>query len=106
MSTSTLIRPAPIRRLDGQKVYQRRNLTITVDQIVHPDGRPGEYVLVDTGCRYAVSVIPMAVIDGEAKIALVRQHRYPVDDYTLELPGGGASAICPEEALRGNGHPG
>ncbi|MBG0738824.1 NUDIX hydrolase [Paeniglutamicibacter antarcticus] len=100
MSISIVTRPRPIRRLDGEKVFERRNLTVTVDQIVHPDGRDGEYVLVDTGCRYAVSVIPLAVIDGEARIALVRQHRYPVDDYTLELPGGGASAIAPQEALR------
>jgi 8-oxo-dGTP pyrophosphatase MutT (NUDIX family) len=100
MSTNTMTRPAPIRRRDGQRVYERRNLTITVDQIIHPDGRPGEYVLVDMGCRYAVSVIPLAVIDGEAKIAFIRQHRYPVDDYTLELPGGGAVAIIPQEALR------
>lgn len=92
--------PVPIRRRDGQKVYERRNLTITVDQIVRPDGSEGEYVLVDTGCRYAVSVIPLAVIDGEARIALIRQHRYPVDDCTLELPGGGATAIAPQEALR------
>lgn len=97
---STITRPAPIRRLDGQKVYERRNLTVTVDQIVRPDGTSGEYVLVDIGARYGVTIIPVTEDLGELKIAMIRQHRYPVDDYTLELPGGGAEAIHPDGALK------
>lgn len=97
---STLTRPAPIRRIDGQLIYERRNLTVTVDQIVHPDGRPGEYVLVSMGGKYGVTIIPVTEVDGELKIAMIRQHRYPVDDYTLELPGGRADAICAEAALK------
>lgn len=97
---NTIVRPVPIRRLDGQKVYERRNLTVTIDQIVRPDGSSGEYTLVDTGCRYAVTVIPVAEVFGELKIAMIRQHRYPVDDITLELPGGGAESFHPDEARK------
>lgn len=97
---STIPRPAPIRRLDGQRVYERRNLTVTVDQIVRPDGTSGEYVLVNMGCGYGVTIIPVAEVLGELKIAMIRQHRYPVDDYTLELPGGGAEAINPDGARK------
>lgn len=97
---STLTLPAPIRRLDGETVYERRDLRVVVDQIVRPDGSAGEYVLVRRGVKYAVTIIPAATVDGELKIAMIRQHRYPVDDYTLELPGGGATAICPEDALK------
>lgn len=100
MSISTLTRPAPIRRLDGQKVYERRNLTVTVDQIVRPDGTSGEYVLVSMGCGFGVTIIPVTVVLGELRIAMIRQHRYPVDDYTLELPGGGATSINPDEARK------
>jgi ADP-ribose pyrophosphatase len=97
---STLTLPAPIRRLDGEAVYERRDLRVVIDQIIRPDGSAGEYVLVRRGVKYGVTVIPTALVDGELKIAMIRQHRYPVDDYTLELPGGGATAICPEDALR------
>jgi ADP-ribose pyrophosphatase len=100
MSTDTAIRPTPIRRIDGEMVYQRRNLTVTVDQIVRPDGSWGEYVLVNMGCGYGVTIIPAAVVAGELKIAMIRQHRYPVNDYTLELPGGGAEAIHPDGARK------
>jgi 8-oxo-dGTP pyrophosphatase MutT (NUDIX family) len=100
MSMNTITRPVPIRRLDGQKVYERRNLTVTVDQIVRPDGSSGEYVLVNMGCGYGVTIIPVTEVLGELKIAMIRQHRYPVDDYTLELPGGGAEAIHPDGARK------
>jgi 8-oxo-dGTP pyrophosphatase MutT (NUDIX family) len=98
---TTALLPTPIRRLDGQPVYERGRLTVTVDQIVLPDGRPGEYTLVDMGVRFGVAVIPVATSgDGTRYIAMVRQHRYPVKDWVLELPGGGAAAIEPGEALR------
>jgi hypothetical protein len=97
---STLTLPAPIRRLDGETVYERRDLRVVIDQIIRPDGSAGEYVMVRRGVKYGVTIIPAALVDGELKIAMIRQHRYPVDDYTLELPGGGATAICPEDALK------
>lgn len=97
---TTVVLPAPFRRLDGQPVYERGRVTVTVDQVLLPDGSAGEYTLVDMGVRFGVTVIPVASRDGVDHIALVRQHRYPVKDWVLELPGGGASAIEATEALR------
>lgn len=90
----------PFRRLDGQPVYERGRLTVTVDQVILPDGRRGEYTLVDMGIRFGVTVIPVASADGTTWIGMIRQHRYPVNDWVLELPGGGAAAIEASEALR------
>jgi 8-oxo-dGTP pyrophosphatase MutT (NUDIX family) len=99
--TASALLPTPIRRLDGQPVYERGRITVTVDQIILPDGRPGEYTLVDMGVRFGVAVIPVATAaDGTQYLAMVRQHRYPVNDWVLELPGGGAAAIEAGEALR------
>lgn len=100
MSTLTRTAPVPIRRIDGETVYERRSLRVTVDQIVRPDGSEGEYVLVHMGGSFGVTVIPVAMVEGEMKIAMIRQHRYPVNDITLELPGGGADAIRPDQALK------
>lgn len=98
--TATALLPAPFRRLDGAPVYERNHLKVTVDEVVLPDGTRGEYTLVDIGIRFSVTVIPVACIDGTDHVAMVRQHRYPVNDWVLELPGGGAYAIEASEALR------
>ncbi|MFB9713929.1 NUDIX hydrolase [Arthrobacter methylotrophus] len=97
---TTALLPAPFRRLDGEPVYERGRITVTVDQVVLPDGSRGEYALVDMGVKFGVTVIPIAFRDGFPWIGLIRQHRYPVKDWVLELPGGGASAIETTEALR------
>lgn len=97
---TTAVLPAPFRRIDGQPVYERGRLTVTVDEVVLPDGRRGEYTLVDMGVRYGVTVIPVTSDHGDTWIGMIRQHRYPVKDWVLELPGGGVAAIEASEALR------
>lgn len=99
MSTATVSPVAPIRRVDGGVVFSIRDLRVIEDRIIHPDGTPGQYVYTHRG-GYGVTVIAVADIGGVDHIAMVRQHRYPVNDVVLELPGGGADSLTAEHAAR------
>ncbi len=60
------------------------------------DGHAGTYHLVHT--RGSAFVVP---VDDVGNLLLVRQYRFPVDDITLEFPGGGMrEGGTPEEVAR------
>lgn len=54
------------------------------DEVVQPDGSAGSYTVIEERLG-AVAVI---AVDDYSRIALIRQHRYPVDAMTLEVPAG------------------
>ncbi|MCC3299735.1 NUDIX hydrolase [Arthrobacter caoxuetaonis] len=87
-----------IQRVDGGVVFANPYLEVVQDSIIRPDGSAGQYVYTRGG--FGVSCIAVADIDGVDHIALVRQHRYPVDEFVLELPGGGAATLEAEHAIR------
>jgi 8-oxo-dGTP pyrophosphatase MutT (NUDIX family) len=61
----------------------RKNYRVDRDQVIMPSGKMGEY--------YVVRLQPHSVIIAikpDGKILMVRQHRYPTDEITLELPMG------------------
>lgn len=90
---------SPIVRVDGGEVFAVRDLHVIADRIIHPDGTPGQYVYTQRGA-YGVTCIPVCRMDGVDHIAMVRQHRYPVNEFVLELPGGGADAPTAQNAAR------
>lgn len=65
-------------------VYRNPWITVHEDQVIHPNGHPGTFGVVESGG--AVGVV--AVTDHD-EIFLVGQHRYPARNYSWELPGGG-----------------
>jgi 8-oxo-dGTP pyrophosphatase MutT (NUDIX family) len=66
--------------------------------VLRPDGKPGIYGVVEFKNR-AVGVLP---VEADGSIWLVGQHRYPLDQYSWEIPeGGGPPHETPEQsALR------
>jgi 8-oxo-dGTP pyrophosphatase MutT (NUDIX family) len=78
----------PWRTLSSRMVYDNPWIRVREDQVVHPDGRPGIYGVVHYK-NIAIGIIP---IDAEGHIHLVGQHRYPLNQYSWEIPEGG----CPE----------
>jgi len=61
-------------------------ITVTEQTATAPTGRPAPYGLVRFK-NLAVAVLP---IHEDGTIVLVGQHRFPLDDYTWELPEGGS----------------
>ncbi len=75
----------PWKTLSTNKVYQNSWITVREDQVLRPDGSPGIYGVVQ--CRVATGVV---AIDNDTKVCLVGQYRYPLGEYSWEIPEGGA----------------
>jgi 8-oxo-dGTP pyrophosphatase MutT (NUDIX family) len=71
--------------LSSERVYENRWIAVTEHAIQKPRGGEGIYGVVHFKNR-AVGVVPYA--DG--KLWLVGQHRFPLDQYSWEIPEGGA----------------
>ena len=71
----------------SERVYENPWISVREDRVVRPDGEPGIYGVVHYK-NVAVGVLP--VEDGYTY--LVGQYRYPLDQYSWEIPEGG----CPE----------
>lgn len=55
------------------------------DDVITPGGTPGIYGVIET--RIAVGVVALS---EDNQIYLVGQYRYPVDEYSWEIPEGGS----------------
>ncbi|HEY3334150.1 MAG TPA: NUDIX hydrolase [Candidatus Limnocylindrales bacterium] len=83
-------RPAPARvgpwtRHSRRAAYENPWIGVWHDEVVRPDGTPGVYGVVHFRSR-AVGVVP---VGADGRILLVGQHRYPLDEYSWEIPEGG-----------------
>jgi len=75
--------------------FESRWITVIEQTAIAPTGKPAPYGLVRFK-NLAVAVLP---IHEDGTIVLVGQHRFPLGDYTWELPEGGAP--LDEEPLDG-----
>jgi len=87
----------PWTTLSGRLVYENPWISVREDQVLHPDGHPGIYGVVQFKHK-AVGVLP---VDELGRIWLVGQYRYPIQRYSWEIPeGGGHGDETAEEAAR------
>jgi len=78
-------------------VYENPWIVVYEDQVQRPDGRPGIYGVV----HFRNRAIGVVAIDQHDRVCLVGQYRYPLDEYSWELPeGGGSLDEEPVEAAR------
>lgn len=77
----------PWQTLNSAVRYENNWLTIRHEEVLTPAGTPGIYGVVSFKNK-AVGVIP---IDEAGNTYLVGQYRYPLDEYSWEIPEGG----CP-----------
>jgi 8-oxo-dGTP pyrophosphatase MutT (NUDIX family) len=75
----------PWTRLSSRVIYENPWITVREDQVLRPDGQPGIYGVVEP--RIATGVIALTL---ENELYLVGQYRYPHDEYSWEIPEGGA----------------
>ena len=74
----------PWQTLSTRIVYENAWIRVREDQVIQPDGNPSIYGVIEFhGC---VGVLP---IDAEANVHLVGQFRYPLQQYSWEIPEGG-----------------
>ena len=72
-----------LKLLKRNRLYDGKVFNIIVDELEYPSGRTTiREVAEHPGGAVAVALLP------NNRLVLVRQHRYPIDKFTLELPAG------------------
>lgn len=74
----------PWQTLSTRLIYENPWIRVREDQVIHPDGNPGIYGVVEF--HGAVGVLP---VDQDGFIHLVGQYRYTIDRYSWEIVEGG-----------------
>ena len=69
--------------LESREIYKGRILRLRVDTVALPNGKTSLREVVEHPGGVAVFAM-----DGQGRVALVRQFRYPLGEVTLELPAG------------------
>ncbi len=77
----------PWRTRSSRPVYDNPWISVREDEVVRADGSPGIYGVVSMAA--AVGVVALTEDD---EVVLVGQWRYALDEYSWELPEGGADA--------------
>jgi ADP-ribose pyrophosphatase len=75
----------PWQTLTSEVKYDNSWIQVRHEEVLNPAGNPGIYGLVHFKNR-AIGVIP---IDDEGNTYLVGQYRYPLKEYSWEIPEGG-----------------
>ena len=82
----------PWKTLSTVHIYQNNWFAVREDRVIRPDGELGTYSVVSAG-RLATGIVPLW---PDNTVTLVGQHRYPLDEYSWEIPeGGGDLAAAP-----------
>lgn len=85
----------PWEKLSSEVVYKNKWYSVRRDEVITPDGKPGEYNVVQQ--TDAVFVVAM---DSAQKIQLVGLYRYTTDMYSLEVPAGSTDGEDPLMAAK------
>jgi 8-oxo-dGTP pyrophosphatase MutT (NUDIX family) len=75
----------PWQRRGSKLIYSNPWITVREDDVITPSGAPGIYGVIET--RIATGVVALS---EDNHIYLVGQYRYPVDEYSWEIPEGGS----------------
>ena len=77
----------PWQVLSSAVKYQNPWISVREDQVLNPAGGPGIYGVVSMKNK-AIGIIP---VDTHGYTWLVGQYRYPLNEYSWEIPMGGGS---------------
>ena len=75
--------------LDQQEIYENAWIKLTEFQVLNPGGGKGIYGKVHFN-NFAIGVIPL---DADMNTWLVGQYRFPLGQYSWEIPEGGGSLL-------------
>lgn len=75
----------PWKLLSKRELYDNPWITVEEHQVLNPAGNPGIYGTVSFKNK-AIGIIPL---DADMNTWLVGQYRYPLDEYSWEIPMGG-----------------
>lgn len=73
------------KTLDNRTAYENAWIQVEHRDVITPAGNPGIYGVVKFKNK-AIGIVPL---DDEGFVYLVGQYRYPLDEYSWEIPEGG-----------------
>lgn len=86
-------RSNPWTTLEHRPIYENAWISVREDRVIHPDGSEGIYGVVHFKNK-AIGVLP---VEPDGRVWLVGQYRYPLHQYSWEIPeGGGPIDEAPE----------
>lgn len=85
-------------QITGEKhIYENPWLSLTEYQVINPSGNPGIYGKVHFK-NFAIGIV---TLDNDMNTYLVGQYRFPLNQYSWEIPeGGGMLGIDPLESAK------
>ena len=81
----------PWSKISTKKIYDNPWISVEEDKVINPSGKEGIYGRVHFK-NIAIGIIP---IDSEGYTYLIGQHRYPLNEYSWEIPMGGGEINIP-----------
>lgn len=75
----------PYQRKSSRVVYESDWIRVLEDEIIHPDGRPGIYSVIEQPPGQGVWVV---ALNKKNEVCMVTQFRYPHNQKSIEVPGG------------------
>ncbi len=76
----------PWRRRSRASAYANPWIEVFHDEVDRPDGSPGVYGVV----HFRSAAVAVVAVGADGRLLLVGQHRYSLDEYSWEVPEGGA----------------
>lgn len=87
----------PWTTLKSEDVYESPWIKVTKHDVLNPNGNPGTYSVT----HFKNIAIGVLALDQEKNTWLVGQYRYPLEQYTWEIPeGGGKLGIDPLDSAK------
>jgi 8-oxo-dGTP pyrophosphatase MutT (NUDIX family) len=87
----------PWKTLRSELVHESPWIGITKHDVLNPAGKPGTYSVV----HFKNLAIGVLVLDKKLNTWIVGQYRYPINQYTWEIPeGGGNPQVDPVESAQ------
>ncbi|GAB4144989.1 MAG: NUDIX hydrolase [Bacteroidia bacterium] len=87
----------PWKTLQSEKVYESPWISVTKHDVINPGGSPGTYSVVHFK-HLAIGILPL---DEYNNTWLIGQYRYPINQYTWEIPeGGGKHGVDPLDSAK------
>jgi ADP-ribose pyrophosphatase len=74
----------PEKKLSSQQLYRGRAVNLRMDTVEKSDGKTTTREVVEHS-----NCVAVVVVDDQDNVLLVRQYRYPVGKFLLEIPAGG-----------------
>jgi ADP-ribose pyrophosphatase len=81
----------PWKTLRSEKVYESAWISVTQHDVLNPSGNPGLYSVVHFK-NLAIGILPL---DADYNTWIVGQYRYPIEQYSWEIPEGGGKRDVP-----------